>query len=473
MASSVRQTGISVVGGMPWGTHFCHFYETSDDLLDTVVPYFKTGLDDNELCVWVVSEPLTIDEARRALRLMAPDLDRRLRDGGIEIFSAREWYLAGGTFDPKRVTAAWYARLAGALDRGYAGMRASGGAAWLQKKDWHSFCGYEATLNGFISGLPMTVLCTYPLQASSATELFDVVRTHQFAVARRRGTWELMDTPAGKHAKDEIAGLEVAIHDLRTQVVERQQAEHALETTRGELAQVTRLTTVGELTASLAHELNQPLSAIAANGGACLRWLGRDPPDLGETIGCVQRILRDTMRAGEVIARTRVLLKKSTSERMLLDVEKMIREALVFVQPDLMRRRITLRERFSPGLLPVVGARPELQQVVINLLLNGIEAMSDDPTSVRDLALSAEPHQVGNSPGVLVTVRDSGVGLSPEYAEQLFEAFFTTKRHGLGMGLSISRTIIHAHGGRLWATPNLDRGATFQFTLPAAEPSAT
>jgi C4-dicarboxylate-specific signal transduction histidine kinase len=179
------------------------------------------------------------------------------------------------------------------------------------------------------------------------------------------------------------------------------------------------------------------------------------------------------MRAGEVIARTRVLLKKSRSEPTLIDVEKMIREALVFVRPDLMRRRITLREKFSPGLLPVVGARPELQQVAINLLLNGIEAMSDDPASVRDLALSAEPHTVDNGPGVLVTVKDSGVGLSPEHADQLFEAFFTTKSHGLGMGLSISRTIINAHGGRLWATPNLDRGATFQFTLPAAEPSAT
>ena len=163
MATALRRTGIGVVGDMPWGTHFCHFYETKDDLLETVVPYFKAGLEDYEFCMWVVPSPSR--RTRRGARcdMSCRDLDRYVADRSIEMFRAREWYLKGGKFDLGRVTAAWNSKLEGALARGYAGMRVSGNSAWLDKKDWRDFCEYEEQLNGSIAGQPMTVLCTYPL----------------------------------------------------------------------------------------------------------------------------------------------------------------------------------------------------------------------------------------------------------------------------------------------------------------------
>ncbi|HTE66316.1 MAG TPA: MEDS domain-containing protein, partial [Candidatus Binatia bacterium] len=230
MATTLRKTGIDIVGDMPWGTHFCHFYETKDDLLDTLVPYFKAGLDDGEFCVWVVSEPLTESEAWTALGRAVPDLDRHVTDRTIEMFLARDWYLKGGKLDLRRVTAAWNDKLARALSRGYPGMRVSGSTAWFQKKDWQDFFEYEEQINGSIAGLRMTVLCTYPLVASAATELLDVVRTHQFAIAKRQGTWEVVETPQLRQAKTKIerlnrelerrveartAQLEAAVDELR------------------------------------------------------------------------------------------------------------------------------------------------------------------------------------------------------------------------------------------------------------------
>ena len=168
MATETRKSGIDVIGDMPWGTHFCLFYETKEDLLDTLIPYCKAGLESEEFCLWVVAEPLTIEEATDALKGALPDLDRYLADSSIEIVSARDWYLQGGTFDLKRVTAGWHEKLAHASARGYAGVRVTGDTAWLAKKDWKHFCEYEEGLNEAVANQRMAVLCTYPLAACGA-----------------------------------------------------------------------------------------------------------------------------------------------------------------------------------------------------------------------------------------------------------------------------------------------------------------
>src|SRR5712664_2933393 len=163
MTVELRKTGISVVGDVPWGTHFCHFYETKEDLLDTLVPYFKAGLENNEFCIWVVSEPLTKEEVRKALSQAVPHFDHYLAERSLEILMAREWYLEGGIFDMQRVTSGWNAKLGQALVRGYAGIRLSGNTAWLETKHWDDFCEYERQINESINGQPMSILCTYPL----------------------------------------------------------------------------------------------------------------------------------------------------------------------------------------------------------------------------------------------------------------------------------------------------------------------
>src|SRR6266851_904206 len=205
--SRLRHTGIGVVGDMLLETHFCHFYDSKQDLLDTLVPYFKAGLDDKEFCVWVIADPLTKDEAWNALRLAVRDLDRHLADQSIEVFADEEWYLKNNTFDLQRATSAWNEKLAQALARGYTGMRFSGDTCWLQKKDWQDFCAYENHLNASISDQAITVWCTYPLAKSGAAEILDVARTHQFCLTRRSGNWEVIETGENKLAKQKISKL--------------------------------------------------------------------------------------------------------------------------------------------------------------------------------------------------------------------------------------------------------------------------
>src|SRR6266481_917923 len=243
MTTEVRKSGIDVVGDMSWGTHVCLFYETKEDLLDTLVSYCKAGLESQEFSLWVVAEPVREEEARHALKQVVPDLDRYLTDHGIDIVSAGDWYLQGGTFDLKRVMSGWHERLALALARGYAGVRVTGDTAWLEKKDWKDFCEYEETLNQAVANQRLAVLCTYPLAACTAAEILDVVRTHQFAVTRRRGGWDVIETAGHKQAKAEIKRLNEELEErvlertsqlmavneeLRKEVLERQRAEEAL-----------------------------------------------------------------------------------------------------------------------------------------------------------------------------------------------------------------------------------------------------
>ncbi len=188
----LRKTGLEVLGYMPWGTHCCHFFQTQNDLLETVIPFFQSGLEANEFCLWVVDEPLTVRTARRALKQGILDVDRYLRDGRMEIASARRWYLKGGKFSMTRVLRAWDKKLAQALARGYAGMRVDANVA-LQKHDWRGFDEYERALNESLRQKPMIVLCSFALEESGAVEVLDVARTHQCVLAKRLGKWEVVE----------------------------------------------------------------------------------------------------------------------------------------------------------------------------------------------------------------------------------------------------------------------------------------
>jgi len=204
MAPALRRTGISPLGEMPWGTHVCLFYETKDDLLDTVVPYFKAGLESKEFCLWAVAKPLTEDEARNALSKAVPALDRHLSAGSIEVVPGHEWYLRGDRFNLKRILDGWNEKLRGALAKGYEGMRASGNAFWLNTNHWKKFSDYELELDKAIAGQPLTVLCTYPLTVSKPVDVLDVVLAHQFTAARRRGDWAFIETAHHNDSKPQL-----------------------------------------------------------------------------------------------------------------------------------------------------------------------------------------------------------------------------------------------------------------------------
>jgi PAS domain S-box-containing protein len=247
-------------------------------------------------------------------------------------------------------------------------------------------------------------------------------------------------------------------------ITERKQATEALREVQMELAHVNRVTTMGQLTASIAHEVNQPIAATVTNADAALRWLGAQPPDLAEARQALERIIKDGKRAGDVIGRIRALIKKMPPRKDQLDINECILEVITLTRSELLRNRIALQTEFAESLPLVNGDRIQLQQVMLNLIINAVEAMTGVAEGERELRISTGTDAAN---GVLVAVQDSGPGLDPQSADRLFDAFYTTKPGGMGMGLSICRSIIEAHGGRVWATTDLTRGAVFQFTLPA------
>jgi PAS domain S-box-containing protein len=684
------------VGLRPWGTHFCHFYETTDDLLDTLVPYFRAGLESREFCVWVIADPLTEGDARRALGHTVTSL------GDIDILPAQEWYLEDTTFDPKRVMGAWNDKLAAALDRGYEGLRIGGQISWLPATQWKDFCDYEKALSESLTDQPMTLLCAYPVGARGVAEILDVARTHHFSLARRQGQWEVFEPPeldrpneqirrrdeeqlrkseerwravfensavgivlqsgdrsgrflaanaayqrmlgyspeelrtrtfmditheedreANRRLADELlegkrqsfeltkrnrrkdgtlmwvsihvslipgtgrndrlflsivdditerkraeealgrserqfralfeeAAVGIALvdlagrpfesnrkleqilgyspHELRgmpftaftdpedaktdwglfsdllsgkhdhyhlekryrrkdgalvwgdltvyivrddrgqpmfsigmvQDITDRKRAEEALQEARAELAHVARVTTLGELAASIAHEINQPLAAIVADAEASLHWLAADPPDIDSVREALAGVATDGHRASAVIQRIRALCRRTDPQRERLDINDIIREVVLLARHEVLGHRVSLRTDLASALPTVLGDRVQLQQVMINLVINGMEAMAPVTDRPRELLIRSQ-HEDDQ---VLLAVQDSGTGIDPDNADRMFAAFFTTKPSGMGIGLSISRSIIEAHGGRLWASRNAGPGATFQFSLP-------
>jgi signal transduction histidine kinase len=477
----LRSTGIGVVGEVPWGTHFFLFHETTEDLIDACIPYFQAGLESGELCLWAIGDPLTEEEVRYCLRHAIPRFDDYFERRSIEIVRGREWYMTGNDLNLERVTRGWKQKMEGALNGGHAGLRLSADTAWLDKRDWKEFCEYEKEVNDSIVDTPMLALCTYPLPGSAAVEILDVTRTHQFAVARRNKRWEVVETSEIKHAKAEIQRLNndlerrvvertgeltAANEELRKQMAERLRAEDALRASQGELARVTRVTSMGELAASIAHEVTQPLTGILTNGNACLNWLACAPPNIEKARATVERIIRDSSLASDVINNVRALVKKTPPQRVPVGLNDVIHRTLVLVSGEIERNRVDLQTELAADLPHVPGDPVQLQQVLLNLIVNAMEAMNTIDSRARVLTVRSEHRKAPDT--VAVTVRDSGAGLDPRKAERLFDAFFTTKPEGMGMGLSICRSIISAHGGCLSNANNPDCGAIFEFTLPAS-----
>jgi PAS domain S-box-containing protein len=284
---------------------------------------------------------------------------------------------------------------------------------------------------------------------------------------RKDGTviWVRVSTAQAPEPGSSLRGIPTIIEDI----TERKRAEDAFQEAREALLRVTRLNTMGELSASIAHEVNQPLSAIVANGIACQRLLAAEEPDLEEAKEAVEDMISDGRRASAVLGRIRQLAKKTAPERVPVDINGAISEVLSLTREELQRSQVTARTELDPNLPPVVADRVQVQQVVLNLVMNGIEAMR----GVIDRARVLQVNSVAAPAAVAVTVQDTGIGFGNNDPEHIFDTFFTTKEDGMGMGLSISRSIVQAHGGRLWASAEAPIGAVFSFTLPASAGART
>jgi PAS domain S-box-containing protein len=288
-------------------------------------------------------------------------------------------------------------------------------------------------------------------------------RVDHFETVRMRKDGSLLDVSLTISPMKDASSRVVGASKLARDITERKRAEEALRQAQTDLAHASRLTTMGEFTASLAHEVKQPIAAVVTDANTCVRWITRDEPDLKEAREAAWRIVKDAKRASEIINRVGLLFKKGIPQRELVDVNEVAREMIVLLGDEASRHSISVRTELAEDLPRVIGDRVQLQQVLMNLIVNGVDAMHN-VDGLRELTIKS---QLAENNELLLSVSDTGVGLPPQQADQIFNAFFTTKPQGTGMGLSISRTIVESHGGRLWAADNSPRGASFRLSLPA------
>jgi PAS domain S-box-containing protein len=409
-------------------------------------------IEDESVCLRALNgQTMRLEEQKR----IADEVERRVAERTRELAEANEELQFQAGLLQHLPVSAWTLRPDGTPD--------------FVNQVWLEFAGQ--TLD-FVRSHPeawMTAL--HPEDRETASRAFwEGVRSGQgFAFETRSlraqdGTyrWHLQQAVVLRDAEGKV----IKFVGTTTDIDDQKRAEEALRQAQGDLARINRVTTMGELTASLAHEISQPISGAITSANACLRKLGHNNPDLDEVRAAVTRIGRDTKRASEIIARIHSQFEPSAQSREVIDVNEINRETVALLRAEAVRHRISIRTELAADLPQIVGDRVQLQQVAMNLIVNSIEAMRD-VDGVRELVIKS---QRAENKQVLVSVSDTGVGLPPQLMEQMFDPFFTTKPHGTGMGLRISRSIIESHGGRLWAVGSAGRGATFHLNLPAAIP---
>ena len=330
---------------------------------------------------------------------------------------------------------------------------------------FQAMLGYTA--NELLGLTPVDVTAEEDLDVTRTrlAELQQGERHHYEAVKqyRRKDGTILWGHVYASAVQDAESGAKMIIGTL-IDITTTRHAQDALRATQSKLAHITRLTTMHEVTAAIAHEVNQPLAAIVANGNAAIRWLRKTPPEVAEAVATVNQIVSDGHRASEVVASIRGLFKKDQHAKVLLDVNAVIREVLELLQGELSSKRVSVRTKLNRNLPQILGDHGQLQQVVLNLVMNAVEAVSDNPGGSRVLNVSSKRSQ---SEEVIIAVEDSGPGIDAKDFDRIFDAFFTTKSQGMGMGLAICRSIVEAHGGRLWASARRPHGSIFYLTLPS------
>jgi signal transduction histidine kinase len=452
------------------GHHLCSICANESERLDVAVAFTRIGLARGEKCFYVADGDSGL-RLREALQKAGVDVNRALEGGALVLTTPAAVNLRGDSFDPYRLFNFWKRAAASASHEGFSALRGGYNAGSFAPDAavvarWRE---YESKLTDMVAEVRCSFACQYVHQSVPAPILLPIIRSHPTVIYRGAVCRNIYHRSADEWQEDEpfasaVNNLLVDLYD-RTSLANGRgvSADYAFPEAPAALARFSRLTTLGELTASIAHEIIQPLTAVISNGHAGMHWL-TERMNIEEARAAFAGITRDAMRARVVIERIRALVREGSGETSQLLLNEVIQEALSLLDGQLHGAAIKLRTELGPDLPRVSADRVQLQQVMLNLVMNAIDAMRSMSGASRELIIRTREIDGAN---LQASVEDSGVGLDPGNVELMFESFFTTKPYGMGIGLSISRKIVEAHGGRLWATQNQDRpGATFFFTLP-------
>ncbi|WP_257459012.1 MEDS domain-containing protein [Archangium lipolyticum] len=465
-AQALIPSGIPAVGAIPWGSHFCNFYSTAEDLVDSLVPFFKAGLEHNEQCLWITSEPFGVEDAKTALRNAVPRLETYFEEGRIDILDHREWYLRSGGTAAMGVLQGWIDRKEQARASGRTGLRLTGNTFWLESKNWKDFADYEATVNATFHQHEIVAMCSYCLHRCDPMGILDVVRNHQFAVARREGEWEVLESASLKIAKEELRRLNT---QLEQRVMERTAAlEAALqERARAEQDALAAVRARDEFLSLASHELKTPLTSLrlqlelvkSAVNSADGELAHRLTPRL-QTME--RQLLRLNTLNGSLLDVTTLDGGQFHLDCQQLDLATLVREAVERLEPDFTRAGCEVRVEVE-GETRGCWDPLRVDQIVVNLLSNALKYGAGKPIQLR-LRRSGEC--------VTLEVTDQGIGISPEAQTRLFRKFERTvpAQHygGLGLGLYISRVLVEAMRGSIRVDSQLGQGTTFTVSLPCS-----
>jgi signal transduction histidine kinase len=480
LGANTVESGLPILGEIPWGIHLCHFYESRGDLFEMLVPYFKAGLEGNQACIWVTDDEVPVGEATGALRAAVPDLETRLKSGQIEIVPTYQWYMKGGRFNAEGVLADWMVKGEEAKSRGFEGARVSGSAFWLQgQHDYQTFSEYEKRLDQAIKGQRIVCLCSYALHRAHAMEVLDVVSAHELALARRRGQWEIIEAAALSAAKEELRRanetLEIQVAE-RTQEVERllvseRAAREAAqrEGARNAVLFAQAQEAIGlrdEFLSMASHELYTPLHSLQLAVEAVSRRPVAGREDVTHTLEVVARQSKRLVGlVNGLLDASRLATGRVNLHPESLDLAEVVKEMVAQLSQEIARAECPILVR-GPDT-PVLGEwdRLALEQIVANLLSNATKFGRGKPIHVT-------VEQVDHT--ARLVIEDHGIGIPAERLPKIFERFerAVSSRHygGFGLGLNIVRTVVEAMGGTVHAQSTVGAGSTLVVELPRQPP---
>ena len=430
----LRTSGINLIGNVPWGTHFCQFYETKEDLIDILIPYFKAGLENNEFCMLITSDPLSAEEAQNSLQKAVPDLDSYLEAGQIEILPYTEWYKLGGSFDSDRVLNGWIEKLNKALENGYDGLRLTGNTFWLEKEDWDDFVDYEAAVDNVIGKYKMMALCTYCLERCNAAEVIDVVNNHEFALIKRKEKWELIETTEHKRTEQELLD-----------------AMKKLQKSNSDLEQFAYVAS---------HDLQEPLRMVSSFLQLLQRrYEGQLDTDADEFIEYavdgakrMHNLINDLLEFSRITSKGKefeYVNMQEPLENALSNLKLVMEENNVNVVPD--------------DMLPTINCDYSQMTILFqNLIGNAIKYRTEETPYIQISATNDDNNW-------LFSIKDNGLGIDPKQSDNIFKIFrrlHSNEEYKGAIGLAITKRIIERHEGNIWVDSKPGKGSTFYFTLP-------